>query len=899
MRWQEEGTLEFLGRNDRQTKIRGHRIELDEVESVLSEHPGVEAAAVIVSEHAERGDELVAYVRPRPTGDRDRPGPGQAAELRRDLRRFLGDRLGAAMTPSQVVVIDELPLLPNGKTDRARLPAPEAVGSVPGDPDPSDGPPAESGAQALVRTVWGAVLGTDRIDARSDFFELGGTSLTAVAMAARWVAAGGPPFDLELFLKRPTVRHLVEIAAGRCQAPAAEWAATGPLDPRELARLAVLPPDIGPAGPVGAPAAVGRTVLVTAAGEALGAHLVRELLDRPGIRVYGLVTSADAEEAARRLHDSLSSLGLRRDGDTSRLIAVAGDPSRPYLGTEPATYRRLQDEVDLIIHPGECFDRRSTWEQLSAANILGTQEVLRLASSGDAKPVHFLSPLDLAAAPVPGEQHGDLVGADEAAGALRQSKWVAERQLRQAAARGIPTVTHRFGQVAGTRQQTVHLHDAFLSALIRTCISLRSAPDLDLSFPVTPLTLLAREVVDSALERGGAPVTAVAGRPVSWQEIVSDIRFSGRAVEVVPYGRWRQLLLETVERAEIHALTPFLPLVGADGLSPALGYRTDRADRALPQPEAGSGGGGTGEAGGRDLLRTYPSRFDAVNATAGGIVVREHTVTVPLDHAQPQGATISVYAQEVVSAERQQEDLPWLLFLQGGPGAPCPTPTGSAGWLGAALEGHRVLLLDQRGGGRSAPITAGSMAGRSASEMAAHLRHFRADSIVEDAEILRKKIAGGRPWSLLGQSYGGFIALTYLSTAPEGLTSVFVSGGLPGLTESVDEVYARAYTELLRKNAGYYAEYPEDAGKIRRLADHLEKNDVRLPDGDRLTSRRLRFLGRNLGMSFGFERLHQLFEQAWDGDEVSEVFRRAVGPRRVTRTCSSTPCRNSSTPAAG
>ncbi|MFK0290679.1 alpha/beta fold hydrolase [Streptomyces sp. NPDC090442] len=254
----------------------------------------------------------------------------------------------------------------------------------------------------------------------------------------------------------------------------------------------------------------------------------------------------------------------------------------------------------------------------------------------------------------------------------------------------------------------------------------------------------------------------------------------------------------------------------------------------------------------------------------------DHVFTVPLDHAAPDGATLRVFARECVDPARAGEELPWLLFLQGGPGGKSPRPTGtSPGWLAHALKTHRVLLLDQRGTGRSTPLTARAAARfRDPAQLAAHLGHFRADSIVADAELIRRALSPDRPWETLGQSYGGFLTLTYLSRAPEGLRACYVAGGLPGLAATADEVYARTFPRVHDRVHAFYARYPDDAGRLRRIADLLAARDVPLPDGDRLTVRRLRTLGLVLGMGDGFERLHWLLDEALDDDgELTDTFR--------------------------
>lgn len=255
-----------------------------------------------------------------------------------------------------------------------------------------------------------------------------------------------------------------------------------------------------------------------------------------------------------------------------------------------------------------------------------------------------------------------------------------------------------------------------------------------------------------------------------------------------------------------------------------------------------------------------------------GYSAREHVVTVPLDHGAPQGPTIEVFARELVDPSRQEDDLPYLLFLQGGPGGKSPRPLDRSGWIDVALRTHRVVLLDQRGTGRSTPITAAITRGRSAAQVADYLSLFRADSIVADAELLRAALIGDRRWDTLGQSYGGFVTLTYLSAAPGGLEHCYVAGGVPGLTATAAEVYARTFARAAERSGQYYARYPQDEALIARLVDYLGERQVLLPDGDVLTPHRLRTLGSVFGMSYGFETVHWLLEEAWAGAELHPAF---------------------------
>jgi pimeloyl-ACP methyl ester carboxylesterase len=259
-----------------------------------------------------------------------------------------------------------------------------------------------------------------------------------------------------------------------------------------------------------------------------------------------------------------------------------------------------------------------------------------------------------------------------------------------------------------------------------------------------------------------------------------------------------------------------------------------------------------------------------LTSRAPGLLITEHELRVPLDHDNPIGEQITLFAREV--ADPAGLDRPFLVFLQGGPGNEAPRPTRfptDPAWLDRALEDYRVLMLDQRGTGRSTPV--GTLPGLTPQQQAERLTHFRADSIVRDAELLREALDVER-WSVLGQSFGGFCTLHYLSAASGSLREAFFTGGVPPVGRDVDDVYRATYTTQLERNRRYYQRYPGDRDRVRELHDRADAGDLRLPNGDVLTSRRLRQIGNALGMSDGAERLHYLLER----DPGSPAFRHDV-----------------------
>jgi pimeloyl-ACP methyl ester carboxylesterase len=254
-----------------------------------------------------------------------------------------------------------------------------------------------------------------------------------------------------------------------------------------------------------------------------------------------------------------------------------------------------------------------------------------------------------------------------------------------------------------------------------------------------------------------------------------------------------------------------------------------------------------------------------------GTVLTDRLFAVPLDHSRPDGEQIEIFAREVVAAGQAGADLPWLLFLQGGPGFGAQRPQGREGWLDRALRDYRVLLLDQRGTGRSSPANRKTLAGLDPEAQASYLANFRADSIVLDAELIRRELTD-EPWSVLGQSFGGMCAVTYLSFAPHGIREAFITGGLPGLTATADDVYRRTYRTVAAKNAAHYERYPRDADMARRVADYLASHEVRRPDGGLLTVQAFQSAGLLLGQGGGSHALHYLLEDPFAGDELSDAF---------------------------
>ncbi|TCD53536.1 alpha/beta fold hydrolase [Alloscardovia theropitheci] len=273
-----------------------------------------------------------------------------------------------------------------------------------------------------------------------------------------------------------------------------------------------------------------------------------------------------------------------------------------------------------------------------------------------------------------------------------------------------------------------------------------------------------------------------------------------------------------------------------------------------------------------------------------GLNVEDHVINVPLHWQWEEGAAqpdsssftgehIQLFYRVVTAANNVHRQLPLLLFLQGGPGGmgPRPMSADSIPWLAEAVQHFRVVLFDQRGTGRSSRVDSSSLSRRGGSprENADFLKDFLADSIIRDCEFLRTTVFEGQKWATLGQSYGGFLTMAYLSTFPQAISASFVTGGIPHIPMNAREVYEHTVPRMMKKTQQYYDRYPDDIATLSRIADIIAQGDVTLPNGDPVSVRRLQMLGGDFGMKPSFERMHWTVDTAFtspDSEELSDGF---------------------------
>jgi thioester reductase-like protein len=518
VRWNTDGVLEFLGRMDEQVKIRGYRIEPAEIEAHLAAHPEVTGALVLVlGDGADK--RLVAYL----TGNGLEPAA---------LRDWLAQRLPAFMVPAAYVVLERWPVTANGKVDRRALPLPDAAATGAGEYVAPETP-----TELVVAEVWAELLGVERVGVTTDFFALGGNSLSATQLVAKVRSALGHSVTLPEFFAEPTVRAMAfridHADVAQAQDQAESW-----LD--GAAESAIALPD--PLPPL---ASSLEHVLLTGATGFVGAYLVAEILTRwPRVTLHCHVRAADAEAGLRRLRSNLDRYGLWQDAFAPRLRLLTTDLARERLGMDDAAYTALARDIDLVVHNGARLNHVLPYHALRHDNVEPTRQLLALAATAKRKGFVYVS----TAGVLQGEGTGGGLDEDFAVEQKGQSaregynasKWVSELMVRRAAGAGMPAQIVRLGRVGIDSRTGAGRMDDFVALFARTCLRVGSYPDRPLAEQLVPVDHVARAITALAADYTGTGVHHLIGdERRDWSRLLPDfIDCADAGLRRVPIRDW-------------------------------------------------------------------------------------------------------------------------------------------------------------------------------------------------------------------------------------------------------------------------------------------------------------------------------------------------------------------------
>ena len=355
-------------------------------------------------------------------------------------------------------------------------------------------------AEAKLRQLVEALFPARQLDWTIPLGRNGLASLDQARLLARIHDGFGRRVGFAELARDPSLAELARMLAGPAPRP--------PEPPLDEAQDLVLPRTVVPVLRAGAGADRGpRRILVTGATGFLGGYLVAELLARSDAMIVCLVRARDDAEADRRLRASLRSGGRPATAASTRIEARAGRLEVPGLGLDDGARRALARGLDLVVHAAARVSFAASYAELRAANVLGLRELLALAVAAGGVPVHFVSSLAL----FDTAEHlgAELVLEDELpehgagfAHGYGRSKWVAERNLRTASARGLPVTVHRPGNIVGDSATGFWPPGDTLTGMLRLATLTGAAPVLDLAIDLTPVDFVAAAVAALAVQGG-------------------------------------------------------------------------------------------------------------------------------------------------------------------------------------------------------------------------------------------------------------------------------------------------------------------------------------------------------------------------------------------------------------
>ena len=310
-----------------------------------------------------------------------------------------------------------------------------------------------------------------------------------------------------------------------------------------------------------------KHILLTGATGFLGAFLLQELLLQTEATLYCLVRASDPVAGFAKIKQRLTNYKIWQPAFQTRITPVPGDLSRPHLGLSEEQFCALADQIDAIYHSGAQVHHLSPYAQLRATNVLGTQEIVKLACQGAPKPLHYTSTLSvLPPAPLPGQtriyEQADLSQYPAPVGGYNRSKWVAEQLVSQVRDRHLPVTIYRPGPISGHSQTGIFNSNDFLYRLLQGYVQSGMAPHGETALDLLPVDYASKAIV--YLSRKPAAV-GKAFHLIHPHSASSDLLFNacqsaGYPIQRVPYSTWHQKLIDIAQGDSAHPLYPLVAL---------------------------------------------------------------------------------------------------------------------------------------------------------------------------------------------------------------------------------------------------------------------------------------------------------------------------------------------------
>ncbi|MDR5666011.1 amino acid adenylation domain-containing protein [Burkholderia cenocepacia] len=576
-RWLNDGAIQFLGRLDDQVKIRGNLVELSEIQAALVRSGDVRKAVVLALPNAAgAGTELVAFVVPR---DPVAPPARVIEALKASVRQALPDY----MWPVGHVLLDDVPVTANGKTDRAALE--RRYRDAPRDRTEHE---PYTAVERIVADAFAALIGHASFRKTDRFFDIGGNSLLTAKLARALSDAVGT----KMLIRDVYEHQSVEALAREIERRAATTALVIEREPVYALENDIRVPEQAEfSGPFDdALLAAPRTILLTGATGFVGVHLLAELLATTSAVVHCLVRAPDAAAARARIDEKLRAydVSLGPD-DRSRIRVWAGDVTHARFGLGEHDYAALADEIDVVYHSASAVNFIQPYSYMKKINVDGLTQILAFAGHRRTKALILLSTISVYSWGHRSTGKTVMTEADDIDQNLpavledigyTRSKWVMEKMADQAAQRGLPLMTFRLGYATFHGETGVSADYQWWGRLVKTCIALGTVPDLnDLREGLTSVDYMTKAIArisrdPAALGRKfnliNSPET-----DMTLKEFFSRLeRYFGMRFRVVPYRAWLDAWKTDID-APLYPLLSLFDDNIRDGMSTAELYQNN------------------------------------------------------------------------------------------------------------------------------------------------------------------------------------------------------------------------------------------------------------------------------------------------------------------------------------
>jgi amino acid adenylation domain-containing protein/thioester reductase-like protein len=468
--WLPDNRIQFLGRIDDQIKIRGNRVELGEIESIMAQVAGVKAAVAVVTQPQDPANKQILAFLVADKSD---------STLVERVKHHLKNTLPSYSQPTHYRLLERLPINANGKTDKAALLALSR----------SDQAPVTetlSGSRQAIAAIWCKLLSTTDIRAEDNFFDIGGHSL----LAAKLATAIGQQIGVKAYVRDiyeyPTINRLAQALDER-SGHALPTVDSEPV--RALQDDVWLPTDItiNPEYEM-RQLTEPKAIFLTGATGFIGAHLLAELLATTRAELYCLVRNRTQISLQQRLDKILSRYQISLSTDQRmRIHLIAGDVAEHDFALSPTHYRELSQQVDVIYHSASAVNFIQPYSYMKRDNVQGLREIIRFAAHQRTKPLMLMSTISVYSW---GHLHTGkrvMLESDDIDQNLPavitdigyvRSKWVMEKIADLAAAKGLPLMTFRLGYATCHSRTGVSASYQWWGRLVKTCIASGTRPAL-------------------------------------------------------------------------------------------------------------------------------------------------------------------------------------------------------------------------------------------------------------------------------------------------------------------------------------------------------------------------------------------------------------------------------------